>query len=139
MLNEHEDGTFNAYDENGRVKVDEPFIDFDYGSADQKGARPDRYTDEDYHLLSARLIEWIHQDGNSKPGGVMIRAYVVCLFLAPQIYNTPTETRLASIAGVSKQSLNRWVVNFRDTFNYRFIGMKSDEARENYSELRREE
>lgn len=139
MSKEHQGGMPRTAIEDGRiVRVQEPEIVYDESweeigdnmTCEQEGSK--LYGDYDYRLLARFLMQWIHQDGNSNPEGVKTRAYVVCFFICPEIYENASATAMADEAGVTRAAFNKWVSKFRDQFDFILPTMKSEEARDSY-------
>jgi hypothetical protein len=62
------------------------------------------------------LLEWIWQNGMRNPNGVKIRAIICCWIFLQQVRKTVNLTKLAKGYGMKKQSLGRWVDNFKRDF-----------------------
>lgn len=139
MNREHQGGRPRTAIEDGHiVEVTESSFLFDEsgerfnGEIELKRDDTKLYRDHDYRLLARFLMQWIHQDGNSNPEGVKTRAYVVCFFLCPEVYENASATAMADEAGVTRAAFNKWVSKFRDQFDFVLPTMKSEEARDSY-------
>jgi hypothetical protein len=63
----------------------------------------------------SRLLAWIWQDGMKNPDGVKIRAIILCWIFLKHL-RPMTLTELARGYGMKKQSLGRWVDQFKRDF-----------------------
>jgi hypothetical protein len=63
----------------------------------------------------SRLLAWIWQDGMKNPDGVKIRAIILCWIFLKHL-RPMTLTELAMGYGMKKQSLGRWVDQFKRDF-----------------------
>ncbi len=119
----------------------EPSVEFDYDSIDrnvfhteQDDKRPmcdvgdtdnveDSKAFKDFTDLEidaackvfTRLVEWIWQDGMKNVEGLQIRASIVCWIFLSQL-RPLTLTEMAKGFGKKKQSLGRWVDDFKRAF-----------------------
>lgn len=59
--------------------------------------------------------EWIWQDGMKNPDGVKIRAMIFCWVFLKHL-RPMSETELATGYGLDKQSIGRWVEQFKKAF-----------------------
>ena len=102
----------------------EPSCEFDYEAIDRKVFHVE--PEEDPEQLSAeeidaackvftRLVEWIWQDGMQNVQGLQIRAAIVCWIFLSQL-RPLTLTEMAKGFGKKKQSLGRWVDDFKRAF-----------------------
>jgi len=66
-------------------------------------------------VLFQRLVRWVWQDGKKNAEGVKIRAMVVCWIFIPELRSL-TETDLAIGFGKKKQSIGRWVEQWKKDF-----------------------
>jgi hypothetical protein len=66
-------------------------------------------------LLFQRFARWIWQDGKKNPDGVKIRAMIVCWIFISEL-RALTETDLAIGFGMKKQSIGRWVEQWKRDF-----------------------
>jgi hypothetical protein len=105
-----------GYDENGTVI---PVAEFDFASLDTGH-------DTDLDKISRKeleaslkafriLLDWIWQNGMRNPNGVKIRAILCCWVFLEQV-RPISLTQLAKGYGMKKQSLGRWVDNFKRDF-----------------------
>jgi len=116
----------------------EPSCDFDYAAVERALARVERGESlegttltpalshpmvegvEERDLEAAQevirqLINWIWQDGMKNPEGLNIRAIIVCWVFLPHLHPLNL-TELARAFGKHKQSLGRWVDDFKRQF-----------------------
>lgn len=86
--------------------------------------------------VNKALLTWVWQNGNVRANGLGVRAAVLCWVFLEDVKKMK-QSELSKVIGKShRQSLNRWVMNFRDKFKFKNHHMKSDEAREHYKEIR---
>jgi hypothetical protein len=91
-------------------------IDFDYAALDRLPPEPDQTYDIDLALKAfTHLVEWVWQDGMNNVEGLQIRASIVCWIFLPQL-RPLTLTQMAQGFGKKKQSLGRWVDDFKRCF-----------------------
>ena len=102
-----------------------PAAEFDYDAIDRT-VFDFRKPDSDLEQFSAedlersvkgmqRLCEWIWQTGMKNPDGVKIRAIICCWVILPEL-RPLTLTQLARGYGLKKQSIGRWVDDFKRVF-----------------------
>jgi len=107
-----------------------PVTDFDYDSIELEQAfksdleqfrdesEGGQYSQEDVDralVVVTRLLKWIWQGGMKNPDGLQIRAMIICWIFLKEL--RPIElTQLAGAFGKDKQSLGRWVDNFKEFF-----------------------
>ncbi len=63
------------------------------------------------------MVEWQFQNGMSNPNGLKIRAIIVCWVFLERLHSM-TLTEMARGFGMKKQSLGRWVDEFKIAFPY---------------------
>lgn len=109
-----------AFGENGeRIPVANfPFHLLDEVAAEEKGIAAEEFTIAE--LAGAeeafrRLMTWVWQDGMRNPEGVKIRAIICCWVFLKHV-RPCTLTELAARYGMKKQSLGRWVDQFKLDF-----------------------
>jgi hypothetical protein len=61
------------------------------------------------------LLEWVFQNGMNNPEGLKIRSIIVCWVFLKQL-RPLNETEMARGFGMKKQSLERWVEQFKKCF-----------------------
>jgi hypothetical protein len=66
-------------------------------------------------ILFQRFTRWVFQDGKKNADGVKIRAMIVCWIFIPELRSL-TETDLAIGFGMKKQSIGRWVEQWKRDF-----------------------
>jgi hypothetical protein len=102
----------------------EPTADFDYDEIDRGcfGVDPaeevGNFTPEELDAackVFGRLVEWIWQTGKANPDGITIRAIIVCWIFTSELRSL-TLTEMARGFGKKKQSLGRWVDDFKRSF-----------------------
>jgi len=104
--------TFNqggtAFDERGPVD----FVDFDYDAID--GERDEDPEISGVELVSA-LCEWVVQTVPRNRDGIELRAVIAAWTFCSHLrgYNL---TEISAMVGRDKQSLGRWVEDFKKTF-----------------------
>lgn len=105
-----------------------PITDFDYEAIDRafqedleqfrNEAHQGQYSQDDVDralVVVTRLLKWIWQGGMKQPDGLQIRAMIICWVFLKEL--RPIElTQLAGAFGKDKQSLGRWVDNFKMFF-----------------------
>lgn len=103
-----------------------PVTDFDYDAIErhfqsdleQFRDEAEQYSQEDVDralVVVTRLLKWIWQGGMKQPDGLQIRSMIICWVFLKEL--RPIElTQLASAFGKDKQSLGRWVDNFKMFF-----------------------
>lgn len=62
-----------------------------------------------------RMLQWVWQDGMKNPDGVKIRSIIVCWIFLKEL-RPMTLTQIAQGYGMKKQSLGRWVDQFKLDF-----------------------
>jgi hypothetical protein len=102
----------------------EPLTDFDYQHIDRAcfGVEPEddcaEFTPEEIDAACktfTALVEWMWQGGMKNVDGLQIRASVVCWIFLSQL-RPLTLTEMAGGFGKKKQSLGRWVDDFKRKF-----------------------
>jgi hypothetical protein len=110
-----------AHDESGALV---PTTEFDYDAVDQDlfDIRPESDLTEltpqemEAALKGLRvLLQWTWQSGMKNPDGVKIRAIIMCWIFLKEL-RPLTLTQLARGYGLKKQSLGRWVDDFKVKF-----------------------
>lgn len=98
--------------------------EFDYEAIDRNVFRVEPKDDSDEFSAEeidaackvfTRLVEWIWQDGMKNVEGLQIRAIIVCWIFLSQL-RPLTLTQMAAGFGKRKQSLGRWVDDFKRSF-----------------------
>jgi hypothetical protein len=110
-----------GFDENGaRVGI----AQFDYDQVDQDLTgyfpRAEKFTTKEIEAavkVIDRLLIWIWQNGTRHPEGVKIRAIVVCWILLKPL-RPFSLTHVSKLYGKKKQSLGRWVDQFKRDFGF---------------------
>ena|SRR5688572_18371057 len=75
-----------------------------------------------------RLVEWMYQTGMKNPDGLKIRAIIVCWVFLKWI-RCESLTVMARGYGLKKQSLGRWVDEFKRKFpEYRIVHMRNNKC-----------
>ena len=99
-------------------------IDFDLVDEHVFGARPDvdlgMFSEEeiDRALTVLRvLLQWCWQDGMRNPQGLQIRASIMCWVFLKEL-RAMNLTELSTRFGQHKQSVARWVQQFKRAFPY---------------------
>lgn len=108
-----------AHDDSGRPV---PFTDFDYESVNVTFGDPEvdlstfsqEEVDRGLAVLDV-LLKWVWQSGMKNAEGIQIRAMVICWVFLKQL-RPLSETQLANGFGKDKQSLGRWVADFKAKF-----------------------
>ncbi len=102
----------------------EPSVEFDYEAIDRSVFHVET---QDASLefsaiemdaackVFTHLVEWIWQDGMKNVQGLQIRASIVCWIFLTQL-RPLTLTQMAAGFGKDKQSLGRWVDDFKLSF-----------------------
>ena len=110
-----------AFAEDGHI---EPSIGFDYDSIDrhvfqiEPANDRDRLTPEQADAacqMFRSLVEWLWSDAKKNVEGLQIRAMIICWLFVPEIQSL-TLTEMARGFGKKKQSLGRWVDDFKPRF-----------------------
>jgi len=114
-----------AFDEHGRP---EPVQDFDYGVLDGESTEEDlsQFSQEeiDRALTVLRvLLTWVFQDGMKNADGLKIRSILICWIFLKEL-RPMTLTQMARGFGLKKQSLGRWVDDFKRRFKIRTVHMR---------------
>ncbi len=101
-----------------------PYTDFDYEAVEFKFDGKDASLDisglpqEDVDrgvLVVTVLLKWLWQSGMRNPEGIQIRAIILCWVFIKAL--RPLDlTQIAGIFGKDKQSLGRWVDDFKLAF-----------------------
>lgn len=124
-----------AHEEDGHITGTTEF-DFEKVERNLFGQQP---TANDLSQISAleleaaekaftRLLDWVWQNGMKNPEGVKIRAIVVCWVFLKHL-RPMTLSELAQGYGMKKQSLGRWVDQFKADFpKYRTAHMRNGVA-----------
>jgi hypothetical protein len=71
-----------------------------------------------------KLLAWIWQNGMKNADGVKIRAIIVCWIFLKEL-RPMTLTQMATGFGMKKQSLGRWVDQFKEVFKIRTPHMRT--------------
>jgi hypothetical protein len=69
------------------------------------------------------LLQWIWQGGMKNPNGIMLRAIIICWIFLKEL-RPMTLTEVATGFGKKKQSLGRWVKDFKQRFRIRTCHMR---------------
>jgi hypothetical protein len=77
------------------------------------------------------VLRWMWQDGRVKENGMGVRATIVCWLFMKELRGY-SQSDIAKSIGKKKQSLGRWAMNFRKTFNFKAEGQKCDDALVSY-------
>jgi len=108
-----------AHAEDGSLTASVPFdyevIDRNLFPADEQVFSDNQAIIDASCLLFQRFVRWIWQDGKKNPEGVQIRAMIVCWIFIPEL-RALTETQLAIGFGKEKQSIGRWVDQWKRDF-----------------------
>ncbi len=119
-----------GHDENGRPV---PCTQFDYDQVDEDvfQHKPEsdlsEFTQEeiDRALVVLRvLLQWIWQSGMKNADGLQIRAIIVCWIFLKEL-RPLTLTEMARGFGKKKQSLGRWVDQFKRLFRIKTPHMRN--------------
>lgn len=77
-----------------------------------------KYSQEEIDMglvVATTLLKWVWQGGMKNPEGLQIRAMITCWVFLKEL--RPLElTQLAGAFGKDKQSIGRWVDNFKEYF-----------------------
>lgn len=93
-----------------------PAADFDYDAVDKASSESTNQHDIDAAVkVFERLLLWIFQDGMNNPDGVKIRA-MICCWIFLKVLRPQNLTQFAKGYGMYKQSLGRWVDDFKVKF-----------------------
>jgi hypothetical protein len=102
----------------------EPYCEFPYSEVDAMDAMEELQSQLDAATergiaagkkIFEQLVNWIWQDGMKDERGVQIRAMIVCWVFLPHLHPLNL-TELARGFGKDKQSLGRWVDDFKVQF-----------------------
>ncbi len=124
-----DDARAHGYEEGGR-RV--PATEFDYEGLDGEVCDLEPrdlsgFSQEDVDRAIAvfrKLLNWVWQNGNKNDDGIKIRAIIVCWIFLEE--NRPkTLTEMAVGFGMKKQSLGRWVDQFKRVFRIPTRHMRS--------------
>ena len=99
----------SAYNEHGITET----VDFCYGEIDPP---PNPHCDIDIVIeLNQRIWAWVYQELSVDLDGLMCRCIIALWIFVPSLrdYN---QTQIAARFGKKKQSLNRWIVDFKREF-----------------------
>jgi len=110
-----------AFDENGHPQGT---VEFDYGAVDRNAfhVEPEAEAEVSAENLEAatrafrQLVQWMWQDGMKNDEGLKLRAIIVCWVFLEHLRSTINLTDLARAFGKKKQSLGRWVDDFKRVF-----------------------
>jgi len=107
----------HGHGEDGRI---EPTIDFDYDAIDRSVFEIDweNVSGADLEASSKvfkAMVGWVWQDGMRNPEGMNIRSIIVCWVFLDHL-RPLTLTELSRAFGKKKQSLGRWVDDFKRAF-----------------------
>ncbi len=106
-----------AFSDDGHL---EPWEDFDYDSVEKFRAANKEAEAIEKGIAAGQeiirtLITWIWQDGMKDARGIQIRSIIVCWIFLPHL-RPLSLTELARGFGKDKQSLGRWVDDFKIKF-----------------------
>jgi hypothetical protein len=109
-----------SFDEDGHPQGT---VDFDYDAIDRNAfhVEPEKEAEVSAENLEAaarafrQLVEWMWQDGMKNDEGLKLRAIIVCWVFLDHL-NPVSLTELARAFGKKKQSLGRWVDDFKRVF-----------------------
>jgi hypothetical protein len=108
-----------AYDEDGLLIAvsDFPFSEIDVRLHPVAAVeeQPKEFTGAQGQTAFARLVGWQYQNGKCNPEGLLIRAIVVCWIFLPHLHPLNL-TQMANMFGKHKQSMGRWVDDFKREF-----------------------
>lgn len=103
----------NKYDDAGAVTL---VSDFSYDQVDRDlGYAPQERDLEDACECQRRVWGWVYQPPCADLDGFMCRCIVACWVFVPQL-RAETMTYIAGRFGKKKQSLGRWVTEFKIAF-----------------------
>src|SRR5689334_14493304 len=106
-----------AFAEDGSLT---PVVNFDFDEVDRNlsGAKEiDQPNASDEKAIQAvqKIVSWIFQSGKQNDEGYKVRATIAAWRALPQ-YHHYTETEMAALLGKHKQSVGRWVTDWKKTF-----------------------
>jgi len=115
-----------AHDEDGSITPAQPFPYEEIYSKDEAGSVGFNDLDQDLRHLTPeqlaagldvmdKLLKWVWQSGMKNSDGVKIRSIILCWICLKEI-RFMTLTDLATGYGMDKQSLGRWVDEFKARF-----------------------
>ncbi len=114
-------GSQIAYGEDSHLT---PYQEFDYEAVDQSFSKDvsefdiSKFSQDDIDrtlVVMEVLLKWVAQSGMKRPEGVQHRAVIMCwVFL--KMMRPLQLTQLATGYGIHKQSLGRWVDDFKRHF-----------------------
>lgn len=104
-----------------------PVADFDYDAVDKSSQESNSQREIDNAIKAfEKLLQWILQDGMNNPNGVKIRA-LVCCWIFLKVLRPQSLTEFARSYGMQKQSLGRWVDDFKRQFpDIKTVHMRHD-------------
>ena len=114
-----------AHEEDGHITA---VTDFDYDAIDRNlfdlspedlqvlAGMSQKEMDNAFKMFDT-LLRWVWQNGMRNPEGMNIRTIIACWLFIREL-RPLTETDLARIFGKDKQSLGRWVVQFKEAFPF---------------------
>lgn len=103
----------NKYDDRGAVTL---VSDFSYDQVDRDlGFAPPERDLDDACECQRRVWRWVYQPPNVDLDGFMCRCIVACWVFVPQL-RAETMTYIAGRFGKKKQSIGRWVADFKLQF-----------------------
>lgn len=130
-MSDETDHPQHGHAEDGRL---EPVTGFDYESVERAvfHVEPEELrelspeaTEAGLKLFTA-LVTWIWQNGMRNPDGMQLRSIIVCWVFLDHL-RPLSLTELARAFGKKKQSLGRWVDEFKRSFpNIRNAHMKNE-------------
>lgn len=101
------------YDDAGQVTL---VSDFSYDEIDERlGYAPSERDIEDALECQRRVWRWVYQPPCVDLDGFMCRCIVACWIFVPQL-RSQTMTYVAGRFGKKKQSIGRWVDDFKTEF-----------------------
>ena len=109
-----------AHSPSGQI---EPTTDFDYDEVDRRSFHVEPDDSEEFTAAEmdaalkvfSRLLEWIWQGGMKNSEGLTIRSIIACWIFLKHL-RPLTLTQMARGFGKKKQSLGRWVDDFKIAF-----------------------
>ena len=116
-----------SYEEDGRPV---PAVEFDYDQFDSglfEKTDMAQFTPEDVDRAIAALrvlLSWVWQNGMKNSDGLKIRAIIICWVFLQEL-RPMKETEVARGFGLKKQSLGRWVTEFKKAFPIRLPHMRT--------------